>query len=65
MLYNIFVIILLIAVVFEYWYILRLRKVIEYAAETLKKFGEALLNDVAIRKVDEDESKASKTVFKE
>ena len=64
MLYNIFVVILLIVVIFEYWYIIRLRKVIEYAAETLKKFGEAILNDVAIRKADEDESKTSKTVFK-
>ena len=51
MIYNIFMIILIIVVVFEYWYITRLLKVIKYAAETLKKFGEALLNDEELRKV--------------
>lgn len=52
MVYNIFVIILLIIIVIQAWYISRLKNVIEYAAKTLKKFGEALLNDG--RKVNED-----------
>ena len=64
MVYNIFVIVLLLIIVVQFWYITRLREVIEYAAKSLKKFGEALLNDAAIRKVNEDESEEHKIVSK-
>lgn len=60
MAYNIFIIGLLIIIAFQFWYIYRLRKVIEFAAESIKKFGEALLNDDVIRKVtEENESKTN------
>ena len=53
MIYNIFVIVLLLIIIIQAWYISRLKNVIEYAATTLKKFGEALLNDG--RKVNEED----------
>ena len=62
MLYNIFVIILLLVIIFQFWYITRLRKAIEYAVQVLKRYESALLMDDIIRKVNENESKASKDV---
>ena len=51
-------------VAFQAWYISRLRKAIDYAVGVLKKYESALLMDDIIRKVNEDESKGTKTVNK-
>lgn len=64
MVYNIFVIVLLVVIIFQFWYITRLRKAIEYAAGVLKKYETALLMDDIIRKVNENESKTDKAVSK-
>lgn len=64
MVYNVFIIVLLIVVVFEYWYIVRLRRAIAYAVKTLENYASALLVDDLIRKANENESKADKAVSK-
>lgn len=62
--YTVIIIIFSVIVLVQFWYIVRLRKAIEYAAQILKKYESALLMDDIIRKVNEDESKASKIVSK-
>ena len=57
--YTTIIIIFSIIVLGQLWYIIRLRKAIEYAAMVLKKYESALLMDDIIRKVNEkDELKA-------
>jgi hypothetical protein len=57
--YTTIIIIFSIIVLGQLWYIIRLRKAIEYAAMVLKKYESALLMDGIIRKVNEkDELKA-------
>jgi hypothetical protein len=57
--YTTIIIIFSIIVLGQLWYIIRLRKAIEYAAMILKKYESALLMDGIIRKVNEkDELKA-------
>lgn len=57
--YTAIVVIFSIIVFGQLWYIIRLRKAIEYAAAVLRKYESALLMDDIIRKVNEkDESKA-------
>ena len=56
-LYIIFVIVLLIVIVIQHIYIRNLRKGIEYAVKTLKKFESAILMDDIVRKVSDDEFK--------
>ena len=62
--YTTIIIIFSIIVLFQFWYIVRLRRTIEYAAQILKKYESAFLMDDIIRKVNENESKADKTVSK-
>ena len=62
--YTTIIIIFSIIVLFQFWYIVRLRKVIEYAAQILKKYESALLMDDIIRKVNENESKTDQIVPK-
>ena len=57
--YTAIIIIFSIIVLVQFWYIIRLRRAIEYAASILKKYESALLMDGIIRKVNEkDELKA-------
>ena len=51
------IIIFSIIVLGQLWYIIRLRRAIEYAVQILKKYESALLMDDIIRKVNENESK--------
>lgn len=53
------IIIFSIIVLGQLWYIIRLRKAINYAVEVLKKYESAILMDDIIRKVHEDESKTN------
>lgn len=53
------IIIFSIIVLGQLWYIIRLRKAINYAVEVLKKYESAILMDGIIRKVHEDESKTN------
>ena len=62
--YIIFLIILLIVVCVQQFYIQRLKKGIEYAAQILKKYETALLMDEIIERVNEDGSKKHKAVHK-
>lgn len=58
--YTTIIIIFSIIVLVQFWYIVRLRRTIEYAAQILKRYESALLMDGIIRKVNEkDESKAN------
>lgn len=64
--YTTIIIIFSIIVLFQFWYIVRLRKAIEYAVQVLMKYESALLMDDIIRKVNEkDEPKANKAIHKE
>ena len=59
-LYIIFVIVLLIVLVIQHIYIQNLKKGIEYAVKTLKKYESVILMDDIIRKVnDKDEPEAN------
>ena len=60
--YTVIITIFSIIVLGQLWYIIRLRKTIEYAARILKKYESALLMDDIIRKVNENESKTNKDV---
>ena len=62
--YTVIIIIFSAIVLFQFWYIVRLRKAIEYAVKIMHKYESALLMDDIIRKVNDDESKTSKTVSK-
>ena len=58
--YTAIIIIFSIIVLGQLWYIIRLRKAVEYAVIILKKYESALLMDDIIRKVNEkDEPKAN------
>ena len=62
--FTVIIIIFSIIVLFQLWYIIRLRRAIEYAAQVLRKYESALLMDDIIRKVNENESQTDKTVPK-
>lgn len=63
--YTVIIIIFSVIVLFQFWYIVRLRKAIEYAVQVLTKYESALLMDDIIRKVNEkDELKTNKAVPK-
>lgn len=62
--YTTIIIIFSIIVLFQFWYIVRLRKTIEYAVLILRKYESALLMDDIIRKVNDDEHKTIKAVPK-
>lgn len=63
--YTTIIVIFSMIVLFQLWYIIRLRKAIEYAAQILKKYETALLMDDIIRKVNEkNEPQTNKDVSK-
>lgn len=63
--YTTIIIIFSLIVLFQFWYIVRLRKGIDYAVKILQKYESALLIDGIIGKVnEEDESKTDKNVHK-
>ena len=62
--YTVIIVIFSVIVLGQLWYILRLRKAIQYAIEILKKYETAMRMDEIIGKVMDDESKNNKTVSK-
>ena len=62
--YTVIIVIFSIIVIGQFWYIMRLRAAIRYAAAVLEKFKAALEMDDIIRKATDNESKADKDVSK-
>ena len=60
--YIIFVVILLIAIAVQQFYIHNLKQSVAYAVKILEKYRDAILMDDIIRKVHKNESKTDKTV---
>ena len=41
----IYVVVSILVMLFQYWYITRLRRVIEFAIESLRRYASAMIND--------------------
>jgi len=62
--YTAIIVIFSIIVLGQFWYIVRLRAAIRYAAVVLERYKAALELDDIIRKATDNESKANKDVSK-
>ena len=53
---NIYLIASVVVIIFQLWYIKRLRKVIQFAVESLQRYATALLNEdrQEIERIDND-----------
>lgn len=42
---NIYIVVSIIVIIFQYWYIRRLKNVINFVVETLQRYARAFIND--------------------
>ena len=53
---NIYLVASIIVIIFQLWYIKRLRRTIEFACESLRRYASAIINDDVeeIERIDKD-----------